>query len=394
MKKFMLLTALILGCVLSSFCQTWQIEDIPLSNPLSYLETIYVGPDSNGVVGGINTILQCKDGKSWEEVDSILPDHNFSMIASDGTSSTNMSLVGDSGKIFYNDGSNWSYCQLESKPTLMTVLYTGQNEVYIGGYGYFGKGNKTSFVEIPIDETWNSRKCFLRILSTNDSNNLIILESQFKNSLYDPYWKLLKFNKVTKTFSVLKEKFGMSAFEMDGNGNTYFISCKTGIYKYDATLNSLDSLISITDQHFIRMLEPDEFLMGGVFSQIVWHWNKGKLDTMCLMIKFGGVSFYKDNKIYLVGRDTAYKNCILKIKYIKKPDNITEDKPKIEIDPNPTSNFLNVHSNDQYNISNMMGQILLPGKNGPVIDVSNLEKGCYIITKTKLSGSVTKFLKQ
>jgi endonuclease I/chitodextrinase len=227
------------------------------------------------------------------------------------------------------------------------------------------KGNNANFEYIDniviggISNTTNANDGYGDFTSQTGNlsygNNTIIVSAGFSSSSYTEFWKVW----------------------IDFNKNGIFENNEEVVSGSSSSAGNLSYNISI----------PTTALTGKTRMRVSMKWNSAP--TACEAFSYGEVEDYSVNIGVSAKGNNNYKTII---------DGSLGDEAPIfnaSISPNPTTDFIKIEMVDDrtanFKITNIIGQEVLKGKvNHANINVSNLEKGIYILEVNDKQRSFTK----
>ncbi|WP_431165540.1 endonuclease [Tenacibaculum halocynthiae] len=191
-------------------------------------------------------------------------------------------------------------------------------------------------------------------------NNTIIVSAGFSSSSYTEFWKVW----------------------IDFNQNGTFESNEEVVSGSSSSSANLSSTFSV----------PSSALAGKTRMRVSMKWNAAQ--SACETFSYGEVEDYSVN----IGSSSARNDKNVTTKSYAKLGN---EAPLFNADiyPNPASNSISIKINDfrkaNYRISNTLGQIIKKGRVSNSINVSDLNKGIYILDINDGNKSIIKkFIKK
>lgn len=252
--------------------------------------------------------------------------------------------------------------------------------------------NSTNWVQSGTNTIGNSSSIFSKILDISYNGNRILIIENGIPSVYD---------NVSGTWQKTSNNFwnpgpqSIASISLSDNGNTIALGTSFGffIYKYDQTYNwqyfhgenfsnyYVDSLVSISS-------DGTKLSVKDNYNQNIKIYNIFNTYLTCVSyIPFGWGNYYGIMNLSSDGSKVSINsNNNLKVYDVSQYNlsNSTHfENGNFTIYPNPTSDFLNINSNEEFfieeiKIINYLGQ-LISKHNSKKIDISFLEKGTYII---------------
>ena len=240
----------------------------------------------------------------------------------------------------------------------------------------------------------NPSKTYRIDLSSENFQPLLVANiagpmAQINNDLYIGQYvasKIVKINLLTNAQTDALVGYKPNFFTVDDN-KLYFTSNFTNtLYKYDSTTGILDSVLNNLNYASGIVMNDELLFICESAANSISYYTKSNFQFQSL-VQLSPNSW--PNGIIIIGSEIFFIQTVagkiskMPITPLLSNIDIVNLNPKVNIYPNPTTNFIKIESKypiDKYKIFNLEGKIIQKAIiSDNTIDVSHLSKGKYIL---------------